>query len=219
MSEIISNLIEFLKALSSFVPLPLFTFVGALVEEIIAPIPSPIVMTLAGSLASASNHTYLYLIILALTGSIGKTIGSYFIYYISSKAEDFVLNKIGKFIGITHKDVDKISKKLQNGKRDDLVLFILRAIPIIPTAPVSVVCGLIKLNLKTYLYATFFGTLVRNIIYLYLGYTSLNAIENINSDIDSFEKIGYLIILTIVALLFFYIYKQKKKNETETEEA
>jgi len=215
MSEIINTLIEFLKALSSFVPLPLFTFVGALVEEIIAPIPSPIVMTLAGSLAMASNFSYLYLFILALTGSIGKTLGSYFIYYISSKAEDFVLNKIGKFIGVTHKDVEKISKKLNSGKRDDFVLFLLRAIPIIPTAPVSVVCGLIKLNLKTYLYATFFGTLIRNIIYLYLGYTSLNAIENINSDIDSFEKIGYLIILTIVALLFFYIYKQKKKNEIE----
>ncbi|NBO17532.1 MAG: DedA family protein, partial [Proteobacteria bacterium] len=102
-----------------------------------------------------------------------------------------VIEKFGKFIGISKEDVEKISNKLNSGSRDDLVLFFLRAIPIIPTAPVSVVCGLIKTNLRTYIFSTFLGTLVRNIIYLYLGFSSLNAIENINSEIDSFEKIGY----------------------------
>lgn len=123
-----------------------------------------------------------------------------------------VIEKFGKFIGISKEDVEKISNKLNSGSRDDLVLFFLRAIPIIPTAPVSVVCGLIKTNLRTYIFSTFLGTLVRNIIYLYLGFSSLNAIENINSEIDSFEKIGYGIVLLIVGIIFFCIYKQKKNN-------
>lgn len=213
MSNFVNNLIEYLNYISGVVPLPVFTFFGALIEEIIAPIPSPIVMTLAGSLAAASNSTLFYLVLLALTGSIGKTIGAYVIYYISDKAENIVVEKFGKFIGITTKEVERISSKLNSGKRDDLVLFLLRAIPIVPTAPVSVVCGLIKIKLKTYLWTTFLGTLVRNIIYLYLGYTSLNAVENINSEIDSLEKFGYAIVLIIVAIIFFYIYTQKKKQE------
>ncbi|NBO17531.1 MAG: hypothetical protein EBV07_01430 [Proteobacteria bacterium] len=72
MSEIINLLIQYLKEISSTLPLPVFTFIGALLEEIIAPIPSPIVMTLAGSLAAAANFSYLYLLLLALTGSFGK---------------------------------------------------------------------------------------------------------------------------------------------------
>jgi membrane protein DedA with SNARE-associated domain len=213
MSNFIQTFINYLNEISSVVPLPVFTFFGALIEEIIAPIPSPIVMTLAGSLAAVANYSFIYLILLALTGSVGKTIGAYVIYYISDKAENVIIQKFGRFIGITEKDVERISAKLNSGKRDDLVLFLLRAIPIVPTAPVSVVCGLIKIKLKTYLWTTFLGTLVRNIIYLYLGFTSLNAVENINSEIDSLEKFGYAIVLIIVGIIFLYIFRQKKKSE------
>ena len=213
MSNFIQTFINYLNELSGVVPLPVFTFFGALIEEIIAPIPSPIVMTLAGSLAAVANYSFIYLILLALTGSVGKTIGAYVIYYISDKAENVIIQKFGRFIGVTEKGVERISAKLNSGKRDDLVLFLLRAIPIVPTAPVSVVCGLIKIKLKTYLWTTFLGTLIRNIIYLYLGFTSLNAVENINSEIDSLEKFGYAIVLVIVGIIFLYIYQQKKKQQ------
>jgi membrane protein DedA with SNARE-associated domain len=213
MSGIIDQFTNVLTNIANLVPLPLFTFLGALIEEIIAPIPSPIIMTLAGSLASAANQNWIYLLLLALTGSVGKTIGAYVIYYIADKAEDVVIQKFGKFIGINEQDVEKISQKLNSGTRDDIVLFFLRAIPIIPTAPVSVVCGLIKTNLKTYLYTTFLGTIVRNIFYLYLGFTSLSAIDSINSDIDTFEKIGYGVILVLVGIIFLYIYRLKNKKD------
>lgn len=213
MTEIISKFTDSLTSFASQIPLPLFTFFGALIEEIIAPIPSPVVMTLAGSLASAAKESWIYIILLALTGSIGKTIGAYVIYFISDKAEDVVISKFGRFIGVTEQDVEKISIKLNSGKRDDIVLFLLRAVPIIPTAPVSVVCGLIKINLKTYLYTTLLGTFVRNLFYLYLGFTSLNAVESINSDIDTFEKFGYAIVLIVVGIIFFYIYKLKHKKD------
>jgi len=213
MSEIINQFTNYLTVLANSIPLPIFTFFGSLIEEIIAPIPSPVVMTLAGSLASAANQSWVYIFLLAFAGSIGKTLGAYVIYYIADKAEDVVISKFGKFIGVNQHDVEKISNKLNSGTRDDVVLFLLRAIPIVPTAPVSVVCGLIKTNLKTYLYTTFLGTLIRNIFYLYLGFTSLNAVESINSDIDTFEKFGYAIVLIIVGVIFFYIYKLKNKQD------
>ncbi len=213
MTDIVNKFTDSLTSIASQIPLPLFTFLGALIEEIIAPIPSPVVMTLAGSLASAAKENWVYIFLLAFTGSIGKTLGSYAIYFIANKAEDVFVSKFGKFIGINEQDVERISKKLNSGTRDDVVLFLLRAIPIVPTAPVSVVCGLIKTNLKTYLYTTFLGTLVRNIFYLYLGFTSLNALESINSDIDTFEKVGYGIVLLLVAGIFLYIYKLKKKQD------
>ena len=134
------------------------------------------------------------------------------IYFIGNKFETIVVSKLGFFIGITEKDVEKISAKLNSGKRDDIVLFLLRAIPVIPTAPVSIVCGILKIDLKTYLYSTFLGTVVRNLIYLYLGFTSINALESLNSSIGSFEKLGYAIVILITISIFIYIYKQKNKE-------
>lgn len=212
MSEFITKLTEYLTLISNQVPLPIFTFLGALIEEIIAPIPSPLVMTLAGSLASAASQNWIYIILLAITGASGKTLGSYVIYFIGNKFETIVVSKLGFFIGITEKDVEKISAKLNSGKRDDIVLFLLRAIPVIPTAPVSIVCGILKIDLKTYLYSTFLGTIVRNLIYLYLGFTSINALESLNSSIGSFEKLGYAIVILITISIFIYIYKQKNKE-------
>jgi len=212
MSSIIQPLIDILQQLASVWPLPWFTFVGAFVEELIAPIPSPLVMTLAGSLAAAQGSAVMYLGFLALIGSIGKTIGSYLVYVIADKGESFFTGKWGKYLGLSSKDIETIGKQLNHGWRDDIVVFLLRAVPIMPTAPVSIVCGMIKLNLRTYLVSTFLGTLVRNIFYLYLGFTSVGALESLNEGIDSFEKFGYLILLILIAGILLYIYRQRKTD-------
>lgn len=212
LSQFLQPVIETLERFAHVMPLPWFAFIGAFVEELIAPIPSPLVMTLAGSLAAAEQAPVTYLFFIALIGAIGKTIGSYLIYKIADKGEDLVLTKLGKFIGISHKEVESIGKHLNKGWRDDFVLFLMRAIPIMPTAPVSIVCGLIKLKMRTYLTSTFLGTFVRNVFYLYLGYTSLGALEQVNEGLDSVENLGYLIILIFVAATMLWIYKQRQKG-------
>lgn len=212
LSTIIQPFIDLLHRLSGVLPTGWFVFFGAFLEELIAPIPSPLVMTLAGSLAASQGSTLTYLAWLAFLGAVGKTIGSYCIYVIADKGEDLIIGKFGKYVGVTSKEIEIIGKHLNKGWRDDIVLFLLRAVPIMPTAPVSIVCGVIKLNLRTYIVSTFFGTLVRNIMYLYLGYTSVDALESINEGIDSFEKIGYLILLVIFAAIIGFIYWQKKKD-------
>lgn len=212
MSGILDYFINLLHQISAVVPLPIFTFLGALIEEIIAPIPSPLVMTLSGSLAASQGANWGTIGFLALVGAIGKTIGSYIVYFVADKGEDLVLGKFGKFVGVSHREVEIIGKHLNKGWRDDVILFLLRAVPIMPTAPVSIVCGLIKLNVRTYITSTFLGTLVRNIFYLYLGFTSVGALESINDGIDSFEKIGYIVILVAVAGIFLYVYKMRKSD-------
>lgn len=211
-STIIEQIIDVLKQFSGVLPLPWFTVIGAFTEEVIAPIPSPLVMTLAGSLAASAEHAWTYLFVLAILGAAGKTLGSYLIYVIADKAEDILLGKFGRFIGVSHKQVEVIGRHLNKGWKDDVVIFVLRAIPIIPTAPVSIVCGLIKLNLRTYLVSTFLGTVVRNLFYLYLGFTSVNAIESINNDIDGIEKFGYLLLLALLVAGIGYVLYHRKND-------
>ena len=82
----LQGVLVYLENISTKVPLEIFTFFGAMGEEIIAPIPSPLVMTLAGSIASSQNKTFVFLLWLALLGALGKTIGAYVIYVFFNKA-------------------------------------------------------------------------------------------------------------------------------------
>jgi membrane protein DedA with SNARE-associated domain len=212
LSQILDYFIQLLHQMAGYFPLPLFVAIGAFVEEFIAPIPSPIVMTLAGSLAQSQGQPLLYLLWLALIGALGKTFGSYLLYLVVDRAGDWFLDKFGRFVGITSDDVEQIGRLLNKGWKDDVILIILRALPIMPTAPVSIVCGLINLNLITYLRSTFIGTLFRNIFYLYLGYSTIGALETVNEGLDGLELYGYILFFIIVAAGLAAIYISRRRG-------
>jgi membrane protein DedA with SNARE-associated domain len=209
---IMQKIIVWLETLAQQVPVTWFTFIGALAEEVIAPIPSPLVMTLAGSIAASQGSPVAFLLVLSLIGAFSKTIGSAIIYFIADKMEDVLIDKFGKFLGISHSDTEGLGKFFGKGKRDDIAIMLMRAIPIMPTAPVSVIAGLIKINFKTYIVSTFLGLLVRNMIYLYFGYTSLGALESLSEGFDSLEKIGYLILSIMGGVAILWMYRQREKG-------
>ncbi len=210
------SLIIWLEALSQQVSVTWFVFIGAIVEEVIAPIPSPLVMMLGGSVAAGQGRPMIFILVLALIGALSKTIGSLVIYYISDKAEDVIIDKFGKFLGVSHSDTEGLGKFFGQGKRDDVAIFLMRALPVMPTAPVSVIAGLIKINLKTYLVSTFLGLIVRNLIYLYLGYTSIGALESLSEGFDSLEKIGYLVLSVFAGVVLLWMYRKRQQGSVLT---
>lgn len=194
----VSTITNYLLGFAAAVPVPAFVMIGAFVEEVIAPIPSPIVMTLAGSIAETQGKAIIYLLFLAAAGAVAKTFGSWIVYIIVDKAEDVVMTRFGRILGVSHKEVEGIGKLLNGGSKDDIVLFLLRAIPIVPTAPVSIVGGLIKVRMRTFLNSTFWGYLVRNVLYLYLGYSSVTTLESLNAGLESWESVGYIILFVLI---------------------
>lgn len=210
------HLIQILENLAAQIPLPIFIIFGSLIEEIIAPIPSPLVMTLAGSIVRSQGLPQASIIIWAIIGAAAKTLGSWILYFLTDKIEDFVLSKFGRIVGITHRDIEGFGKYLNRGWRDNIILFLLRAVPIVPTAPVSVVCGLIKLNLQTYLVSTFLGNIVRNLFYLYFGYAGLETFEKYASTLDSAQS-AVLVILTLSFLTAFAVWLHHKHSDTLVE--
>lgn len=216
MGQFLDSVVQLLHQLAMTVPLPIFTVVAAFIEEVLAPIPSPLVMTLAGSLAASAGEPVVFLLWLALIGGISKTIGSWVVYLLADIGEDIILGRFGKYLGISHAEVEAFGSYLSQGRHDGVVIFLLRAIPIMPTAPVSLVAGLIKIHLRTYLIYTFFGTLVRNILYLYFGYTSLQAAASLSAGFESLETIGYVIIAAALAagIAYFYYLRQRGAGMT-----
>jgi membrane protein DedA with SNARE-associated domain len=213
MSKFIAPIISCLEVLATKIPLELFTIVGTITEEVVAPIPSPLVMTLTGAIAKAQDFALSYIFFLAILGAFGKTIGAWIIYFIADKAEDIFIGKFGKFFGVSHKDVENMGAKFDGTKKDIWTIGILRAIPVMSTAIVSVACGVIKVNLKNYLIASFFGNIIRNLFFLYIGFTGLAASDDLAQGIESTETFLQFAVIGILGTLLSIGYMKRGKKE------
>ncbi|MBD3366205.1 hypothetical protein GF360_02550 [candidate division WWE3 bacterium] len=208
----ITEITTYLETLARSIPLELFSVLGTIVEEIIAPIPSPFVMTATGSIAQAQQKALWYLGVVAVFGAFGRVIGASVLYFLADLGEDLVVGKFGKFLGISHKHVEKIGSRFEGTTRDYTTLTILRSIPVMPSSPISVVCGLIKLNYKVFAVGTFLGSIVRNLFFLYLGFTGLAASEQLSEGIESASTIMEILFLAALAVGFYYFYRKREKG-------
>lgn len=95
------------------------------------------------SIASV-QYLFVYIVIPA---TIGLTLGSLFVYLLTYFIGKPVIDRWGKYFGISWEDIKK-ADRLRKNYADILVLFILMAIPIIPSVAINAFCGLIKFDFK-----------------------------------------------------------------------
>ncbi|MEP7162510.1 MAG: VTT domain-containing protein [Candidatus Moraniibacteriota bacterium] len=208
-------LIRWLQDFALQVPLEVFVFVGSFIEEVVGPIPSTVVMTTAGVLAHVEDRTLLFVIWLALLGDLGKTIGAYIYYVIGDKLEDVIVGRFGRFFKLSHEEIEGMGKKLgQNHWKDGGTLFLSRLVPFFPTAPISIACGVIKMDKRIYLLATYLGNLGKDFLYLYSGYAGVKIFRHFVHDIERIRfGLGILIGMSvIVGLAFLYVHRHRGKR-------
>lgn len=197
---------------TEFLPLEISSLLGGFIEEVVAPIPSSFVMITLGSVAFARSKGWFFLLWLSFLGSVGKTFGAWIIYYLADKLEDIIVGKFGRYLGVSHQEVEDIGKRFKGGWKDTFVLFLLRATPVVPSAAISVVSGLIKINLRMYLVATLAGNVFRCLIYIYIGYAGISAYQSLLSGFDSFKSIiQFLLFLLLTGSFGWLYYKRKRK--------
>ncbi len=186
---------------------------GSFVEEIIAPIPSPLVSTISGSLSKTQGHPLIFLFWLAVLGAAGKTAGAYLLYSAADRVENFI-SKYEKMFLPAQTETKFLRKKSGHGWKDYFFLFIARVSPIIPSAPLSISCGLIKLSLLAFLAATFTGTVFRNLIFLYFGYSGVNNYQSIIGGFENAESILQLAIFVSIfaGLIWLYLKRGMRIN-------
>lgn len=202
-------------ALASFaerVPVEWFTFIGSFVEEVVAPIPSPLIMTMAGSIAFSQKHDMVFLLWLSLVGAVGKTIGAWVIYFISEKLGHAVVGKFGKFLGVSTGDIEGISRHFRGGWRDYAIMYVLRALPIMPTSPVSVVCGVIKVDVRAYIVGSFFGNFTRNVVYSYIGFVGVAAYGSVLKGLSGAESVIQIVVLVLLVAAVLWAYQRRRKG-------
>ncbi|OJI08616.1 MAG: hypothetical protein COV08_03515 [Candidatus Vogelbacteria bacterium CG10_big_fil_rev_8_21_14_0_10_49_38] len=172
----IQTVTDWLLLWSGGVPVAWFVLVGSLVEEVLAPIPSAVVMITAGALAAARGAWWLWLLPYAVLGAIGKTAGSWPFYWLADKAEDWAGRKWGRVFGLSHEKIESFGLLMAEKRWGNWLLFALMVLPIFPTNIASVGCGLIKLDPKLYFKITLAGFFIRALLLVSVGYLGLSGL-------------------------------------------
>lgn len=161
-------LTEWFKVLVAELPLEWFVLIGSFLDEIFPPIPSPLVMLVATAQLMAENSGWLQYVLIVGIATIGKTAASQMLYWIGNKGELVVVQKYGRWLHISHEQIERISTHINRSWKDDVLLFITRMLPILPTTVVSVACGVFKTNPYHFFWLTLIGMFLRNLLMLAL---------------------------------------------------
>jgi len=190
-------------------------FFASMIEEIIAPIPSSIIILgssffiLEGQAISINSMLSLIFNI-SIPTAFGITVGSLFIYGPSYYIGKPFIEKWGKYLGISWKDIEKTEKMFEDSSIDELILYLSRATPILPSVAIGAFCGIIRYDLKKYLIITFIGGLTKATIIGFLGWQFGNYYQEIARQIGFLEEIT--VIIMIIGIIAYIIYNKKKSK-------
>jgi membrane protein DedA with SNARE-associated domain len=201
-----------LIALIHILPLPWFALCASFIEEVIVPIPSPFIMLTAGSVARLQGISGGEIALLAFIGAVGKTVGALCIYWIADKAEDLLLGKYSRFFGVTHRDVERLGARFSGTPRDYALMIFFRSLPVVPSALVSIGSGLLKLPLPLFVAGTFIGTIIRDGIYLYVGYAGTETLHRIIIASKNVEDMMLLAALLGICAVCALWYLRKRRS-------
>lgn len=189
-------------------------FLASIIEEIIAPIPSTLVIMGSSFLILKGYPLALESILTLLThvvlpASAGVTLGSLFVYAIGYFLGSPFIKRWGKYMGVSWEDIEKAEGRFSSGHSDNLILFILRAVPVVPSVAISIFCGFIRYRLRDYLIFTLLGSLVRGFILGILGWQFGMLYLEISQQISFLEE---LVLVLLVVALAIYLYRRKQKR-------
>lgn len=176
-------------------------------ESSFVPFPSEVVVPPAGYLASLGQMN-IFLVI--LSGIVGSILGSLLNYWIASRfGRDFLL-KYSKYFFI---NTEKFARfEVFFNTHGEITTFVGRLIPVIRQY-ISFPAGLVRMNLKKFIFYTGLGAAIWCTVLAYVGYFVGNNVDIIKENID---YIMYFIFPALILLVIIYmiIYKYHKKRET-----
>ncbi len=183
-------------------------FVGSVIEEIVAPVPSTLVLLASGFLflqASSFSLDYVstLLFTVAFPAAAGMTIGSLVIYGIGYVSGKPALDRFGKYFGVSWTDVSAAQERFSGTVQDEITLVVLRSFPLVPNTVLNALCGLIRMPLPKYVLLSFVGFFIRALVLGFLGGQVGDVYDHYSGLFDSIEKyvlVGIIVVSVLVVL-------------------
>ncbi|CQR48243.1 Inner membrane protein YqjA [Paraliobacillus sp. PM-2] len=177
-------------------------------ENIFPPIPSEVILTFGGFMTTTSKLSIIGVIISATAGSV---IGAIVLYIIGLQLDVERLEKIvgrwGHILRITKNDIHKADAWFD--KYGPWTVFFCRFVPLIRSL-ISIPAGMSNMNVSLFLLFTTIGTLIWNIVLVYLGASVGGSWEVIVEYMEIYSRVIYGILFVLVIVLLYLFMKRKK---------
>lgn len=203
MADILNWIMDSIRAYG-----PWSVFIGVIIESVIVPIPSPLIIMGAGFVLISADFRFFealtpILLQIVLPGSIASTLGAYIGYGIGYYGGKPMIDRWKGFLGFSWSDVEAMEKRFKSSGVKASIFF-LRALPIFPLSVISAAAGLLRLPVKQFSLWTFYGTIPRCLLLAYLGWGLGETYQGIAKGIDRAESIisALLIILILAAIIW-----------------
>jgi membrane protein DedA with SNARE-associated domain len=188
----------------------LSVFIGVMIEQIIVPIPSPMIIMGAGAILispglSIPNAFIQILWIIVLPGTVASTLGSYIGYLISFYGGKALVVRFQRFLGVDWKEIENLERRFR-GKKEALMIFLSRAIPAFPISLVSIFAGLLRIPIRPFTLYTFLGSIFRCFFLAFFGWWIGATYEKVATRLDSVETVISILMLIGMGAAFGYLY-------------
>ena len=180
------------------------------IESACIPLPSEIIMPLAGWLLIKNQGLPAsYILLASLYGAIGNVIGSLVAYEVGVWGGRPFLERWGKYILISHHDLDRADNWFK--RYGSWSIFISRLLPAVRTF-ISLPAGIARMKIIKFIAYSFVGSFIWSLALAYGGYQIGEHWEQIRAVMRPFD---YLIIAIILALIGYYIYLHVRRYNSD----
>lgn len=178
-------------------------------ENLFPPIPSELIMPLAGFTVAKGN---MQMVPAIAAGVIGTVIGAFPWYYagmfLGEKRLMDLADKYGKWLTISSRDIEKaIAWFNQYGGR---AVFICRLVPGVRTL-ISLPAGISRMNFGMFLLYSTLGTIIWTSLLTYAGFLLGDNYDLVDEYLGPVSKI---VLLTLVVAFGVWIWRRKQKQQS-----
>ena len=171
------------------------------IESACIPLPSEIIMPFAGFLVFKGE---MLLWGVALAGAVGCVIGSIPAYYLGMYGGRPLVEKYGKWVLISARDLDWADKAF--AKHGEIIIFIGRMLPAVRTF-IAFPAGVARMNMPKFILYTFIGSLIWCWLLAYAGMKFGQHWQDLKV---YFHQFHYVIIAMGVIFVVWYLRRHFK---------
>ncbi len=187
----------------------LFIFFSSFLENIFPPYPGDTVTVIGAYMVGISKINIFVLIISVFVGSIA---GAVFMYFMGPKVIYFFSNKLKIRFFTVLANENSIQKAEKWFHKYGILSIILSRFSAGIRFFISIVAGVVRMNLFLFIIAFSIGTILWNAILIYAGYIVGNHWEKIIEILRIYNLVLGGII--VIIFIFFITYKRKRKINT-----
>ncbi|WP_326503350.1 DedA family protein [Rothia nasimurium] len=179
-------------------------------ENVFPPIPSEVILPLAGFTASQGSINVVAAFIWATVGSLA---GAYFLYYLGAAIGADRLRKIAAWMWLVKvEDVDNALAWFD--KYGKASILIGRVIPGIRSL-ISIPAGIDRMNPLTFGLYTLLGSSIWNALLIYCGWVlgeNWHAVEGV---IDQYSKVVYALVALALVAIFIWLLRRARQEKRD----